>query len=259
MCCPGNTSSAFGALLMSLRVRVSESPKRGLYTLPSSKPTPRCLVCFNPRSESSLGRRQRLMIDVRIGVRRALSSQYRQQLHWWESVIMAQRLTLAMVFAFWSGLVRANCLCGMPVRSSGVISRSLARLCVLPTPFYLRSLLPFQQPAVQVLVSTLVCLVAVLAHVTFRPLHNAASHLMQTGLLLCLCIVALASVPLAEREEAALAASSESTRVKSADVANALTVTFGTVVPVVLLALAYAVPAVLLKWGPSSSAGAVIV
>ena len=110
-----------------------------------------------------------------------------------------------------------------------------------------------QQPGVQALVSTLVCLVAVLAHVTFRPLHNAASQHMQTGLLLCLAVVALASVPLAEREEAALAVSS--TRVTSTNVADALTVTFGTVVPVVLLALAYAVPAALLKWGPRSMRG----
>ena len=48
------------------------------------------------------------MIDIRIGVRRALTSQYRRQLHWWECVIMAQRLILAMVFAFWSGLVRVR-------------------------------------------------------------------------------------------------------------------------------------------------------
>ena len=127
-------------------------------------------------------------------------------------------------------------------------------VCVLSPPL-LSSPFPLtQQPGVQALVSTLVCLVAVLAHVTFRPLHNAASQHMQTGLLLCLAVVALASVPLAEREEAALAVSS--TRVTSTNVADALTVTFGTVVPVVLLALAYAVPAALLKWGPSSMRGA---
>ena len=38
--------------------------------------------------------------DVRRGTRRALSGAYQPHLHWWESVLMVQRLALALVFAF---------------------------------------------------------------------------------------------------------------------------------------------------------------
>jgi hypothetical protein len=136
--------------------------------------------------------------DVREGVRRSLCASYTPRYHWWESVLMGQRLVLAAVYTF---------------GSSG-------------------------QPGVSVLVCTLVCVAALLVHVScdaFR--HRGAQHL-QTALLACLTAVALSSGPYADAMETA----SVSLSVPSERAARRVHILFGIAVPVCAVVCTYVGP-----------------
>ena len=151
-----------------------------------------------------------LVADVRWGVHRALCGSYHVAWHWWEAALMVQRLLLALVFTFASA----------------------------------------HAPGVAVLANSVVCVLALVAHVSVRPLHAVVSHRLQTVLLLCLTVVSFASGPYAVAQESATVA----VPVPSNQAARVLTVLFGVVVPVVALAAAYAVPLLARKWSRAGSA-----
>ena len=85
--CQGSVQLAFYGCLVILVV------------LPFSLPALASWAC-----RGNSGRERSLVRDLRSGVRRALSSAYRDGGGWWESVLMLHRLALAMVYTFASAV-----------------------------------------------------------------------------------------------------------------------------------------------------------
>ncbi len=109
------------------------------------------------------------------------------------------------------------------------------------------------KPGVQSLVSALICLAAALLHVAASPLRSPASQALQTVLLGCLAVVALASLPFAVSMDSASAGVGRGGAVirgasTSDTFARDLQYVFGVVVPAVTAAAAMCVTNSSLRW-----------
>ena len=139
-----------------------------------------------------------------IGVRRALVAPYRRGQHGWEAALVLQRLLLALLFTFAS-------------TGGGAV--------------------------VFAVVTTALCVCALVANVVVAPLRSVVAHRLQTVLLVCLCALALVAVPAAE--DVSLAGRGDTASMPTAATASLVAVVntgWGVVVPVVSVAAAFVGP-----------------
>ena len=135
--------------------------------------------------------------DVRVGVLRSLVGPYRAGVWYWESVLMVQRLLLALLATFGASA-----------------------------------------PAMAALAQCGVCLACWGLHCALAPLRDGPAGALQTTLQLCLTVVAVASVPTAT----VVAEGTSTLTAQLADVVDGMQLCCGAAVPVVAVALAFAVP-----------------
>ena len=95
------------------------------------------------------------------------------------------------------------------------------------------------KPGVASLVITILCTAALAVHMRAAPLHNSASQLLQSVLLVCLIAVSVCSVPFATALEAATVPTQST---PSDDLAHALDTVFRYAAPIAAIAAAYTTP-----------------
>lgn len=192
-----------------------------------------------------------IMLDVRLGLQRALVLTYRDSVYWWEGLLMVQRLVRAHVLR--STLCVCVCVCVGGAftacrlhvvccnRSLSNVGTSTAHLFVcchccgfrdrnwqsLALVFTFGS----SRPQAQSLILTLLCFLFVVAHCTLRPMRTTEEQALQTVLLSALTLVALSCT--------ITSSGSTTSDPESALFAQRMQVVFGVAVPLVAFAWAH--------------------